>query len=70
MYQNGYWTNDTGIWINEPYDNDHIPYMYEFPKGARNDLLRSVEYSQKVNGLVTKRHQMLATLHDVSSLHG
>ena len=36
--------------------------MNEFPKSARNDLLRSVEYTKGANGLVTKLHFMLATL--------
>ena len=41
-----------GYW--EPIYIDWIQHMHEFPKGARKDLVRSVDYSVKTNGLVPK----------------
>ena len=48
MYRNRHWNDLTGSW--ETFDIDLIPFMNEFPKGARSDLLLSVEHSMIING--------------------
>lgn len=48
MYRNMYWDYDTDKWESD--ESDQITYMNEFPKSARKDLFRIVEYSRRAIG--------------------